>query len=381
MRVLLCFHSLVTRSNHRLAEELAAAPDVDLHVLTPPWWPEEARRVRQEKPADPHYAIRTLPIVYWRQPRPNLFAYRAGLGRALRVLQPDILDCYEEPFSLAMGQALALRARYAPRARLLFYSAQNIVKRYPPPFRLFEQWAFRAAAAAYVCSSGAGAVLRTKGYRGDLRLIPLGVDPGVFTPRPPAEQPALRAALGLDPARPVIGYLGRLHPEKGVEVLLAAVARMPEAQLALLGDGPQRPALAAQAAGRGLAERVHFFGAVPRPDLPRYLACCDILAVPSLTTPTWKEQFGRIIVEAALCGVPVVGSDSGSIPELIGETGVVVPEGDVEALRAALAGLLADRGRARSLAGAARARALALYTWERVAAQRLALYREVLVRA
>jgi glycosyltransferase involved in cell wall biosynthesis len=156
---------------------------------------------------------------------------------------------------------------------------------------------------------------------------------------------------------------------------------MPEAQLALLGDGPQRPALAAQAAGRGLAERVHFFGAVPRPDLPRYLACCDILAVPSLTTPTWKEQFGRIIVEAALCGVPVVGSDSGSIPELIGETGVVVPEGDVEALRAALAGLLADPDRVRSLAGAARARALAHYTWERVAAQRLALYREVLVRA
>jgi len=381
MRILLCFHSLVTRSNHRLAEELAAAPDVDLHVLAPPWWPEEARLVRQEKHADPHYRIHIVPIVYWRHPRPNLFAYRAGLGRALRELQPDIFDCYEEPFSLAMGQALALRARHAPRARLLFYSAQNIHKRYPPPFCLFEQWAFRTAAAAYVCSSGAGAVLRAKGYRGDLRLIPLGVDPAVFAPRPPAERLPLCAALGLDPARPVIGYLGRLHPEKGIRVLLEAVAGLPGAQLALLGDGPQRAALAAAAAAGGLAGRVHFFGAVPRPDLPRYLVCCDALAVPSLTTPTWKEQFGRIIVEAALCGVPVVGSSSGSIPELIGETGIVVPEGDAAALRAALTGLLADPVRARALAAAARTRALTGFTWERVAAQRLALYREVLARA
>src|SRR5437867_2192264 len=102
MKVLLCFHSLVTRSNHRLAEELSRPPDVALHVVAPPWWPEEARLVRQEKRADPRYAIHTAPLVYWQRPRPNLFAYRAGLGRVLRAVQPDILDCYEEPCSLAM---------------------------------------------------------------------------------------------------------------------------------------------------------------------------------------------------------------------------------------------------------------------------------------
>src|SRR5207237_1223263 len=117
MKVLLCFHALVTRSNHRLAEELSQDPGVELHVLAPPWWPEEARVVRQEKLRDPAYTIRQAPLLYWGRPRPNLFAYRAGLGRALREVQPDILDFYEEPFSLVMGQALALRARHAPRAR------------------------------------------------------------------------------------------------------------------------------------------------------------------------------------------------------------------------------------------------------------------------
>jgi glycosyltransferase involved in cell wall biosynthesis len=378
VKVLLCFHALVTRSNHQLAEELSRDPEVELHVLAPPWWPEEARAVRQEKPSDPAYSVRQAPMIYWRRPQPNLFAYRAGLGRALRAVQPDILDFYEEPFSLVMGQALALRARYAPRARLLFYSAQNIYKRYPPPFRVFEQWAFRAAAGAYVCSSEVGAVLRAKGYRGDLRCIPLGADPAVFEPLTPAARADLQRRHGLDPDRPVVGYLGRLHWEKGLAVLLAAVAGLPGVQLVLVGDGPHRAAIMARAAALGLQERTLFVGAVPRPATPGYLNAMDCLVVPSLTTRRWKEQFGRIITEAALCALPVVGSSSGAIPEVVGPGGVIVAEGDVPALAGALAALLADPARRRALGAAGRARALGAFTWSQVARQRLALYRDVL---
>ena len=82
-----------------------------------------------------------------------------------------------------------------------------------------------------------------------------------------------------------------------------------------------------------LAGRVHLLDAKPADELPRYLNCMDVLAVPSLTTIWWKEQYGRVIAEAMACGVPVVGSDSGAIPEVVDSAGLIVPEGDVGALR------------------------------------------------
>lgn len=377
-RVLLCFHALVTRSNHRLAEELSKDPDIDLHIVAPTWWPEEARVVYQEVQNPTNYRVRELPMLYVSQPQPNLFAYRKGLGQALRDLQPDILDFYEEPFSLAMGQALLLRARYAPQSRLLFYSAQNIYKQYPFPFRWFEQRAFRAAAGAYVCCTEAGQVLQAKGYRGDLRNIPLGVDSQAFVPVSAAERTALREEIGIGANDPVIGYLGRLHWEKGIAVLLEAAQKVPEAHLLLVGDGPHRAAIVAQIERAGLTQRTHLTGAINRLAVPRYLGSMDCLVVPSLTTPRWKEQFGRIIVEAFLCGIPVIGSSCGSIPEVVGETGIIVPEGDAEALGAAITTLLGDPVQQSQLSAAARKRAQQQYTWEHVAEQRLQLYRDIM---
>src|SRR5437588_159111 len=134
MRVLLCFHSMVTRSNHYLAEELAALPGLDLTVVAPTWWREESRDVRQEVSVGRGYRLIVLPVVHGKRPHPNLFAYRQGLGRAVRETQPDIIDLYEEPFSLAAAQMLMLRALWARRVPLVFFSAQNIYKHYPPPF-------------------------------------------------------------------------------------------------------------------------------------------------------------------------------------------------------------------------------------------------------
>jgi glycosyltransferase involved in cell wall biosynthesis len=376
MRVLLSFHSMVTRSNHRLAAELAALPDLDLTVVAPTWWHEESRDVQQEVSVGRGYRLIVLPIVHGKRPHPNLFAYRQGLGRALRETRPDIIDLYEEPFSLAAAQMLVLRALWAPRVPLVFYSAQNIYKRYPPPFAQIEQWAFRSASHAHVCNSEAGEVLRRKGYRGDLRILPLGVDHERFVPT--NERTAAKARLGFD--GPVVGYIGRLHVEKGVEDLLQTFAdlRMPGCKLLLIGNGPHRVLLQERAHAHGIADDVVFLGAIDRPSLPPVLHAMDCLVVPSRTTSTWKEQFGRVIVEAFLSDVPVVGSSSGSIPELIGNDGVVFPEGDGGALADALRQLLHDPTRAAAYAERARTRALRTYTWQAVAAQRYRLYRDML---
>lgn len=377
MKVLHISHSLVTRSNHRLPEELARRPDVQLEVFAPDWWNEESRTVQQEKTSDPRYRVRVARTWFPREPLPNLFLFREGLARALRELRPDIIDCNEEPFSLAMGQVLALRQALAPQARLLFYSFQNIRKRYPPPFSLFEQWAFRAASAACVSVSEVGAVLRSKGYSRRLVINPPGVDQAVFRPLPEARA-ALRAELGLAPEQPVLGYLGRLTPEKGVQDIVAALPALPEDTRLLVVGGGERGAIEAQARALGVGERLVFTGAINRLDTPRYLSAMDALVVPSRTTARWKEQFGRVIAEAMLCGVPVIGSDSGAIPEVIGGTGLIVPEARPQALAAAARLLLGQPGLARALGERARARALDQFTWEKVAAVRYELYREIL---
>ncbi|HEU5012776.1 MAG TPA: glycosyltransferase family 4 protein [Roseiflexaceae bacterium] len=376
MRVLLISHALVTRSNHRLPEELARFSDIDLHVFAPEWWNEESRSVQQEKTFDPRYAIRLGKTAYFRQPMPNLFLFRTGLAQAIRELQPDILDVHEEPFSLAMGQILLLRRAFAPQARLMFYSWQNIVKRYPPPFSLFEQWAFREASYATVPVSEVGDVLRRKGYRGPLAINPPGVDEHIFMPMPAARMET-RAALGVAPDATLLGYLGRLAPEKGIQDIVAALPLLPSTTRLLIVGGGDRTAVERQAHALGVADRLMFTGAVNRLETPRFLNALDMLVVPSHTTPRWKEQFGRVIAEAAMCGLPVIGSSSGAIPEVVGPTGLVFPEGNVPALTNAVRLLIAQPDMARKLGEQARMRALEQFTWARVAAERHALYTTV----
>jgi glycosyltransferase involved in cell wall biosynthesis len=112
--------------------------------------------------------------------------------------------------------------------------------------------------------------------------------------------------------------------------------------------------------------------------MPAFLRELDVLVVPSRTLPNWKEQFGRVLVEAMATEVVVIGSDSGEIPHVIGEAGLIFPEGDVPALRAHLQRLQTDYSLRRTLAVAGRQRAVAHFTQAQVAAQTVAAYRAIL---
>jgi glycosyltransferase involved in cell wall biosynthesis len=121
-----------------------------------------------------------------------------------------------------------------------------------------------------------------------------------------------------------------------------------------------------------------FTGGVADTAVPDYLACMDALVLPSRTTPSWAEQFGHVLIEAMAAGVPVVGSSSGAIPEVIGEAGLVFPEGDAAALRAQLATLFDDPALRKRLIERGRARVERLYTNERIALAQRDIYRQVL---
>ena len=167
-------------------------------------------------------------------------------------------------------------------------------------------------------------------------------------------------------------------PEKGLDLLLWACAGLEgDWRLTLVGSGAELEALRKLASESGIADRVSLGVRLPSAEMPDFYRSLDLLVLPSRTRPNWKEQFGRVLIEAMACGVPVLGSDSGEIPHVIGGAGVVFPEGDVEALRAQLRRLMQDRAVRQGLATAGRQRVLAHYTMAEIARRTVAAYTAV----
>ena len=417
MRVVMVSKALVIGAYQRKLEDLACQPDVELTAIVPAYWREGRRRFQLDRAYTAGYELIVAPLAFNGQFHLHFYP---TLGRLLRQRHPDILHMDEEPYNLATWHALKLGR--AAGARCLFFTWQNLPRRYPWPFRAFEAANYRRAAHAIAGNPTAADVLRAKGYRGPVTVIPqFGVDPAIFSPRPPAEHAkglsnndvplwpvSDRASSGTDfLTRPdsstaegadtsahsrhtssitlrtspfVIGYSGRLVPEKGVDVLMRACASLPDIDwtLHLLGDGPERERLSALAAQLDIAGRVRFLGHLPSTQTPAIYPTFDVLVLPSLSRPHWVEQFGRVLIEAMACGVPVVGSSSGEIPWVIGDAGVVFPEGDAVALGAILAGLAADPAQHAALAARGRARVLAQFTQSQVAAATAQVYREIM---
>ncbi len=344
--------------------EAIASLGVDLTALVPPSWRDERGIQSLERAHTAGYQLRAIPIRF--NGNFHLHHYPT-LGREIRAVQPDIVHIDEEPYNLATWQALWQARRIG--AKSLFFSWQNIQRAYPPPFSWGEGWTLRHADYAIAGTDAAADTLRAKAYAGRLAVIPqFGASPELFHP------PEYR------PERPfTVGYIGRLVPEKGIRVLLEAAAQLDgDWRMRLVGGGSARDDMAALAHSLGTADKVAFIGQLPSGDLPAEYHKLDALALPSLTRPNWKEQFGRVLVEAMASGTPVIGSDSGAIPGVIGEAGIITPEGDAAALANALR-RMRDRPALRAdLIKKGRARFLAHFTHERIAAATVAVYREML---
>ena len=364
MKVIRIYHSGVV-SDWRERERILRANGIDTTLISPLRANEGGRIVTLDGTDDFVRPVSTI------GKHPYRFAYNPiALLRAMRG-DRDLIDVHEEPASIAAAEVLAarwlLRATSVP---IVFYSAQNIYKRYPPPFRWFERRFLRRASAAYVCNAEAADVLRQKGFTGDIEVIPLGVDQHLFGDQ------AVRAAAG---AQYLVGYVGRLDAHKGVDVLLDALALLPDATVEIVGEGPQRSSLEQRAADLGLSARVRFVGAAKRAEIADVYRRLDVIVVPSRTTRSWKEQFGRVAAEAMSVGTPVVASASGSLPEVVGPGGLLVPPDDPRALAHALLELQ-DPVRRAELGDHAR-RWAKRFTWEAVAARQQHLYERVIAAA
>ncbi|GAC1319369.1 MAG: glycosyltransferase family 4 protein [Chloroflexota bacterium] len=359
VRVLTIAHNAVAASNRRRCEALAAYPDLDITLLTPPWWREEGRRIDVTLSA--HWSVgRTLMTG-----NGTRHVYVSGLVNALRRTRPDVIDLYEEPFSLVAAQTLLLRDLLLPRAALVFYSAVNVLRTWRWPYRAIERLVLGRADGAHGPNADVPRILRAKGFSEakPAHVIPLAVDVAAFG--------AATASALQGVGRPRIGFVGRLEPVKGLDVLLEAMAhhvRQPGARLVIAGNGSERERLLERA--RSQNGRVHIRPPVTYEHMPAFLKSLDVLVLPSVTIlPLHREQFGRVLVEAMAAGVPVVGSSSGAIPEVIGDAGLVVPEGDATALGRALDRVLSEPSLRRHLIERGRQRAESQFSWPRVAEQ------------
>jgi len=371
-RLLTIGHSYVIALNRRLADEMArqGAGRWSVTAAAPRSFAGDLRRVALEPL--PHEACRVVPLTVYGDRVPHLMVY-GGLRRLMS--EPwDVVHCWEEPYVAAGAQI----AWSAPRgARFVFATFQNLAKRYPPPFNWMERRVLDRADGwiAFGHSIHTTQVSR-RGYADHpSRIVPPGVDTTVFAPSL-AARTRIRAEHGWDDSVPVVGFVGRFVRQKGCAVLIEALSRVAAPWRALfVGGGPELDMLKAFADAH--PGRVSIATGVSHDAVPAYLNAMDVLCAPSQTTPQWREQFGRMLIEAMACGVPVLASRSGEIPHVLDGVGVLLPEDDAGEWAAALTRILTTPAERDELSRQGVSRARTEFDWPVVARRHLDFFEEL----
>jgi len=356
MRVVLFSKAAIRAVYHTQYKYLAAHPAItELLVAVPPYWHEpHVGKLPLEAVTPQGYRLEIVPLRWNGQY--HLY-YAPQMARLLRRFRPDLVHIDEEVYNFATFHAALMTRRVGVRS--VAFCWQNIYRRYPQPFRWFERALARWLSGVVAGNADALQVLRRKGYDLPAVIIPqYGVDTTSFRPGSPPALPPFR-----------VGYLGRLVPAKGIDILLESLRYCPqEIELCIAGEGDEAR-WKALAERLGVASCVHWLWAIASRQVVDYLRHLHALVLPSRTTPRWKEQFGRVLVEAMACGVPVIGSDSSEIPRVIGSAGLVFPEGDAMRLAECICSLSQDPDGWQDLSRRARERAVQQFSMAQVAAQ------------
>lgn len=366
LRVLRVYHG-GRDASHRERERALARCGIQITLVIPAEWPGGQPNAPV---AEEGIDVLELPIVRPGDVNRHAYRDRADLCRLIAKVEPDLLDIHEEPFSLAARQWLKAAPRNLP---IVMYTAQNLDKRYPPPFAQYERTAYRRVGALYPCSAQAASVARGKGFSGNIRVLPLGYNETVFRP----------GTQSVNDNEIVLALVGRLVPEKGVldaVRVLAHVNRHRPAKLLVIGQGPEEVPARELAGALGVADRLELRHWQSMHDLAEAYKSSHVVLVPSRPTRTWVEQFGRVIIEAQASGAIVAGYESGSIPEVAGGAALLERVGSADALATAVVAVLSDRSAYERLRTKGLARAAEL-TWEHIAARQADLYRSTAANA
>jgi len=388
MRVLVASHTYIVDLNCEKFRTLAQEPDVEVTVVIPQRWkPGGVQNRIIEKKAWQDGRFRVVPISNFSQNNQGMLTFGLDLVKLLREFRPHVIQVEQGSKGLAYAEMITLNRLLGLHAKMLFFTWWNLPYKLKFPISLLEKYNLSGTDGIISGNQDGADILRDRGYTGPIRVMPqLGVDETLFRPQP---QPELAAQLGIGAEDFVIGFVGRFVEEKGLLTLMQALGQLKDHPHAwkclLLGRGPLKDDLQQQAVELGISDRLRWVESVPHDDVPRYINLMSTLILPSETTYKfktmtavgWKEQFGHVLIEAMACQIPVIGSDSGEIPHVIGDAGLVFPEGNADELSDRLRTLMDSPDTRTDLSKRGYDLAMEKYTNRALAHQALNFYREL----
>jgi glycosyltransferase involved in cell wall biosynthesis len=387
MRILVVSHTYIVDLNREKFRALAKLhPDIEVAIVVPRRWKPGGV---QNKIIESEYlqegSFQVIPVSNFSQNNQGLLSFGADLIGVLRRFNPDIIQVEQGSKSIAYAQLIILNRLLGLKAKNLFFTWWNLPYELKFPVSWLEAYNLRHTDGIVAGNQDGADILRDRGYAGLIAVMPqLGVDETLFRPQ---TVPELKQELGIQPQDFVVGFVGRFIEEKGLLTLSSALAQLSSYpwKWMLLGRGPLQERIATWAKENHLSDRLIWVESVPHDRVQNYISLLNVLVLPSETTykfktlsaAGWKEQFGHVLIEAMACQVPVIGSDSGEIPHVIGDAGLVFPEGNVDALKGCLVQLMEQPELAQQLSKRGYQRALDRYTNTALAQKLLEFYQSV----
>lgn len=368
MKILFISHAMVVDVYREKLPYLADNGKHKVFLVTPKKWREAGQIVSMKQNGNPLYkCTSTLRLFKFHG---ATFLYGPTILGIIRSFKPDIIHVEEEPYSLAAFEILIYKSLAHRTSKVIFFTWQNIYKRYVPPFNLIEQFALRYFDAAIAGNSEAAKILKRKGFAKEIAIIPqIGVEPRLYNKD---EVETYRQD------KFIIGFIGRVEKEKGLESVLNAVSKLKmDYELWIIGNGSYVNELNKIAKKSGVYDKLRIIHAVAHCEIPTYLGNLDVLILPSQTTLKWKEQFGRVLIEAMAYGIPVIGSNSGSIPEVIGDAGLIFDEDCPNQLADHVLKIFDDCKLRERLANRGRERAIKNFSTSVIASKTLDFYKNL----
>lgn len=388
MKILIASHTYIVDLNCEKLKILAQLqPDIEVTIVVPKLWrPGGVQNKIIETKSYQEGNFRIIPITNFSQNNQGLLTFGLEIIKLLQEFKPQIIQAEQGVKSIGYAQLITLNRLLKLNAKNIFFTWWNLPYTSKFPISSLENYNLKHSDGLIAGNQDAADILREHGYQNAVKIMPqLGVDENLFKPQ---IQPELRAKLGIKDHEFVIGYVGRFVPEKGLLTLLKALVKLKHLnwKLLLLGRGELKAKILEEAANADFQERLIMIESVPHHEVYQYINLINCLVLPSettynfktLTAAGWKEQFGHVLIEAMACQVPVIGSNSGEIPNVIGDTGLIFPEGDVEALAQCLQQIIEQPTLAEKLANLGYQRALAQYTNKALAQQQLQFYQSLL---
>jgi L-malate glycosyltransferase len=388
MKILVASHTYIVDLNCEKLRKLSQlGKNVEVTVVVPKkWQPGGVQNKIVETAHRNEGKFRIVPIHNFTKNHQGLLTFGADLVSLLNNYRPQIIQVEQGSRGLAYSQMITLNKLLGLKAKNLFFTWWNLPYNLKGAAAVIEKYNLENSHGIVSGNQDGADILRQRGYRGPIKVMPqLGVDEKLFTPK---KQPELASKLGIKEGEFVVGFVGRFVEEKGLRTLLQALISIKDKpwKLLLLGRGPLEYEIYTYAEANGFTDRLIMLESVPHHEVARYISLMSTLVLPSETTHNfktitsagWKEQFGHVLIEAMACQVPVIGSDSGEIPYVIGDSGLIFPEGDFNALANRLSQLMDDSDFVENLGQMGYQKAIARYTNIALAKQQLEFYQELM---